>query len=199
MPNERIASSTATSLPRSARRAHGICSVEASTPTGRVASWVSRSTSSTVSCGEETAILEGAHDPERDPLLGQVLDEALAVEPHRPCVRAHQSRHHVEQGGLSRTVGADQAHDLAGLCSEVDPIDRAEATIGDDHALHVEPRRTACAVAGAHGTGSPATTGVAGTVVPRSGGSPLVPRRRVTRSVTRSPSWCMTSARPPGR
>ena len=75
--------STAARLARSDRRAQGICRVEDSTPTGRRASWVSSSTSSTESSGKSRQSWNDRTTPEGRPLLGQVLDQALAVEPDR--------------------------------------------------------------------------------------------------------------------
>ena len=63
--------------------------------------------------GEEPAVLEGAHHAEGRALLGQVLDQALAVQPDRAGLGRHQPRDDVEHGGLARAVGPDQPDDGA--------------------------------------------------------------------------------------
>ena len=121
--------------------AQGIWRVEDSTPTGRPASWVNQQHLLHAELGEEPAVLEGAHDPEGGPLLGQVLDQALAVEPHRAGLGGHQPRDHVEHGGLARPVGPDQPDDGTGLGRQVGAVDRLHAAEGHRHALQVEPGR----------------------------------------------------------
>ena len=79
--------------------------------------------------GKEPAVLEGAHHPDPEPLLGQVLAQVDAVEAHRAGLGGHETRDDIEGRRLPRAVGADQPDDLTRLGPEghtVEGVDAAE-------------------------------------------------------------------------
>ena len=57
--------------------------------------------------------LKGSPDPRGADLIGAESVDRLALENDGPRIRRKHPRHHVEDGGLARAVGADQAHDRA--------------------------------------------------------------------------------------
>ena len=123
-----------------ARRAaaHGSCSVVDRTLTLWRASSHSMSVSCTVELGVEAAVLERADEPQRGPLLGDVVGEVLAVEAQRPLRRCDDARHGVEQRGLARPVGPDEPDDRPRLDRHRDLVQGPQPPEGHDQVDDVE-------------------------------------------------------------
>src|SRR5258705_5876225 len=88
--------------------------------------------------GEEGEILERATDAEPGDLVRRLGQKRGALEVDRPGRRRVQAAQAVEQGGLARTVRADQTHDLSGLDVEGDPIEGDDAAEPDRDVANAE-------------------------------------------------------------
>src|SRR6185503_10832159 len=76
---------------------------------------------------ERLGDLEAPHDAEpRPPVSGQGRD-LLALEEDPAAVGEERARHAVDQRGLARPVGADQAESLARLHVQRQPVQRGES------------------------------------------------------------------------
>ena len=64
-----------------------------------------------------------------------------ALEPDRAGVGAVDAGDDVEQRGLARAVGADEAQDLAPLDREIDPVERGHAAEFLGEPAHFEESR----------------------------------------------------------
>ena len=72
----------------------------------------------------EAEALERAGDPQLRQLVGRRPEQRLAAVSDRAPFRANESANGVEQGGLTGTVGTDDAVNLIGLCPERDVVQR---------------------------------------------------------------------------
>src|SRR5258707_5189880 len=89
---------------------------------------------------EEADVLEGARDPHaRDAIRRRVL-QLRALEPEAALLLAIDAGEHVEERGLARAVGADEAVDLALADRERDFRERGEAAEALGDALDLEER-----------------------------------------------------------
>ena len=66
-----------------------------------------------VCCGEKMEELEGTGHAHATDLERLAAADALARKAHVAFLRRIETAQHVEQGGLARTVGTDDAHDAA--------------------------------------------------------------------------------------
>ena len=67
--------------------------------------------------------------------VGRQLGDVLVLERDRPTTRPHEAADALEQGGLARTVGAQQGHDLAFGDLEVDAEQDLHRPVGHVDAL----------------------------------------------------------------
>ena len=83
-------------------------------------------------------MLEGAaHAPQRDLARGNATDD-LAPELDGARCEPQHARDEVEGGGLARTVGPDEAHDLTGLDLEADVVHCHQTAKLLAHLLHIQ-------------------------------------------------------------
>jgi hypothetical protein len=59
----------------------------------------------------------------------RLFREVFAIELHRAAFAPDQSHHHVETGRLARTIGAQQANDLAAIHADADAVNNAASTV----------------------------------------------------------------------
>src|SRR5690606_4513145 len=91
----------------------------------------------------QTRALEGARDAGAVDLLGRGARDVLSFERDAAGARRVDARHHVEEGGLARAVGADEAQDLAATHLEVQIFERHEPAKAPAEAFAGEQRRRA--------------------------------------------------------
>src|SRR6266481_1728466 len=67
-----------------------------------------------------------AHGPARHPIIA---DHVVAEHLHRARRGQRGSRHQADEGGLARSIGAEEGEDLAALDVEIDPVERGERAV----------------------------------------------------------------------
>src|SRR5204863_6835999 len=89
---------------------------------------------------KDADLLEGAGDAEAGHAVWRRAGEVAAAEEHAAVVGGEVAGHAVEERGLARAVGADEAHDFARLHREVDAVDGRHAEEVLAEAAHLQQR-----------------------------------------------------------
>ncbi len=71
-------------------------------------------------------VLEGAADTEFGDAVPLEASDRPAFDPHLTLGGLVHPGHHVEERGLARTVGPDQAQNLTGVDAEIDVVQRGQ-------------------------------------------------------------------------
>ena len=98
---------------------------------------------------EQRHVLEGAADADARDGMARLAEDGAALEQDVAVVGHVEARQAVEERGLARAVGADQAGDLAGRHVEGDAVQRHDAAEADRYGAHAQQRFGAAGGGGA--------------------------------------------------
>ena len=87
---------------------------------------------------EQRQVLESAADAEAGDAVARQREQRRAAERDVAAVALVEPRHAVEERGLARAVGSDQADDLAGRDVEGDAVERDDAAEAHGDILHAQ-------------------------------------------------------------
>ena len=92
--------------------------------------------------GEEAPILRHVNHAPSEPVLRRQAADVLAPKHHLAAGRSQKPADRLEDGRLSRTIGPDQAHDLAGFDGQIDALQDQSRAIPRRHAGEREDDRS---------------------------------------------------------
>ena len=92
---------------------------------------------------EQGQILEGTPQPKRRHAVARFIGGGMAIEAHAALIRAIDAADDVEQRGLARAIGANQAADLAFRHIEGNAGNGGHATKAHDNVAYLKQRHGA--------------------------------------------------------